>query len=238
MHEEVRLNQSTTRVRPSLAGRALTVRRKKSSRTHALPTSIGRSCSATTVWKSWKDANLSRLVTCPNRAGGATFEAIIARKSGERLASRGEASNETTASRHRVAEEHLSVFSHWHAAAKLGIAQSFRPPSFGGFPRQLRLRQCWWKVFPSMSGTSRNSRALLPPVLAKKLTVARAFGSQIVALTAEERQQILLALERSPGKLDDDLRLLNTPPELLATALSQLSGSACVSRTEPWSSKH
>ena len=49
---------------------------------------------------------------------------------------------------------------------------------------------------------------LLPPVLAKKLTVARAFGSQIVALTTEERQQILLALERSPGKLDDDLRLL------------------------------
>ena len=49
---------------------------------------------------------------------------------------------------------------------------------------------------------------LLPTELAKKLTVARTLGSQIVALTANEREQILLALERSPGKLDDDLRLL------------------------------
>lgn len=49
---------------------------------------------------------------------------------------------------------------------------------------------------------------LLPTELAKKLTVARTLGSQIVALNAKERQQILLALERSPGKLDDDLRLL------------------------------
>jgi hypothetical protein len=50
--------------------------------------------------------------------------------------------------------------------------------------------------------------ALLPNELAKKLTVARTFGSQIVALTHRERQEILLALERSSGKLDEDLRLL------------------------------
>jgi hypothetical protein len=49
---------------------------------------------------------------------------------------------------------------------------------------------------------------LLPTALANKLTVARAFGSQVVALTSEEREQILMAIERAPGKLDDDLRYL------------------------------
>ena len=49
---------------------------------------------------------------------------------------------------------------------------------------------------------------LLPTGLANTLIVARTFGSQIVALTAEERQQILMAMERAPGKLDEDLRYL------------------------------
>lgn len=49
---------------------------------------------------------------------------------------------------------------------------------------------------------------LLPTALANKLTVARTLGSQIVALTADEREQILSAIERNPGKLDDDLRYL------------------------------
>ena len=49
---------------------------------------------------------------------------------------------------------------------------------------------------------------LLPTALANKLTVARTLGSQIVALTTEEREQILMAIERAPGKLDDDLRYL------------------------------
>jgi hypothetical protein len=49
---------------------------------------------------------------------------------------------------------------------------------------------------------------LLPTALANKLTVARTLGSQIVALSAEEREQILTAIERAPGKLDDDLRYL------------------------------
>ena len=49
---------------------------------------------------------------------------------------------------------------------------------------------------------------LLPTALANKLRVARTFGSRVVALTAEEREQILMAIERAPGKLDDDLRYL------------------------------
>ena len=47
---------------------------------------------------------------------------------------------------------------------------------------------------------------VVPPALANKLTVARVFGSQVVALTAEERAQILAAIEREPRRLDDDLR--------------------------------
>lgn len=49
---------------------------------------------------------------------------------------------------------------------------------------------------------------VLPRPLANKLNVARTFGSQVVALTAEERELILLAIECAPGKLDDDLRYL------------------------------
>jgi hypothetical protein len=49
---------------------------------------------------------------------------------------------------------------------------------------------------------------LLPRALANKVTVARTFGSQVVALTAEEREQIVMAIERDPGALDDDLRYL------------------------------
>ena len=49
---------------------------------------------------------------------------------------------------------------------------------------------------------------LLPKTLASKLTVARTFGSQVVALTSEERRQIVMAIERAPGTLDDDLRYL------------------------------
>ena len=49
---------------------------------------------------------------------------------------------------------------------------------------------------------------VLPTALANKLTVARTLGSQVVGLTAAEREQILMAIERAPGKLDDDLRYL------------------------------
>ena len=49
---------------------------------------------------------------------------------------------------------------------------------------------------------------VLPMLLGNKLKVARTFGSRVVALTAEEREQILLAIERAPGNLDDDLRHL------------------------------
>lgn len=49
---------------------------------------------------------------------------------------------------------------------------------------------------------------LLPTPLANRLTVARTHGSRIVALTAEEREQILMAIERNPGRLDYDLRHL------------------------------
>ncbi len=45
-------------------------------------------------------------------------------------------------------------------------------------------------------------------LLGNKLKVARTFGSRVVALTAEEREQIRLAIERAPGNLDDDLRHL------------------------------
>ena len=38
--------------------------------------------------------------------------------------------------------------------------------------------------------------------------MARTLGSQIVALTAEERDQIVQAIERNPGRLDYDLRHL------------------------------
>ena len=47
---------------------------------------------------------------------------------------------------------------------------------------------------------------LLRPALASKLTVARTFRSEVIALTAEERDEILLAVERAPGQLDEDLR--------------------------------
>lgn len=40
---------------------------------------------------------------------------------------------------------------------------------------------------------------LLPTPLANKLTVTRTLGSQIVALTADEREQILSAIERNPA---------------------------------------
>ena len=53
----------------------------------------------------------------------------------------------------------------------------------------------------------RQLAALLPTELAKKLTVASTFGSQIVALTHREQQAILMALERSSERLDEDLRL-------------------------------
>lgn len=76
-----------------------------------------------------------------------------------------------------------------------------------GFHHCIALRQCCWKASPSTSGRSRNSRACCRP-LANRLTVARTHGSRIVALTAEEREQILMAIERNPGRLDYDLRHL------------------------------
>ena len=48
--------------------------------------------------------------------------------------------------------------------------------------------------------------AFCQPASDRSAVVARVFGSQVVALTAEERAQVLAAIEREPRRLDDDLR--------------------------------
>jgi len=44
---------------------------------------------------------------------------------------------------------------------------------------------------------------VVPPVLSRKLTTAHTLRSQVVALTTNEREAILAALERPPERLGD-----------------------------------
>jgi hypothetical protein len=86
--------------------------------------------------------------------------------------------------------------------------ERLRPVAFRAYSAQFRGRECGMLIGrrPDRRSPVRRPLGVVPPALANKLTLARVFGSQVVALTAEERAQILAAIEREPRRLDDELR--------------------------------